>query len=193
LNRNVSGVSASPAPRTAETAPLLRVVTADGAVTIPSVVRERSSERALAEYSEGLRTRLDAALGDTDYAERAIAALAGRDERDTATRKPKLRLVPPPGPVEPATPCPSWCDVEHEDADDRFHYGEMRRFAGFFACLDIDDHDTLTLEVSADRPERANLDLPEVDELIAGLTRARAELADALRARRLVVLAGGAA
>ncbi len=175
MNRNVSGVSASPAPRTAETAPLLRVVTADGGTSIPTAVLERSSGRALAEYSEGLRARLDAALADTDYAERAIAALAGRDER-------------------PATRCPAWCAIgeDHEDGD-HCHHAQPQRFAGFSACLDIDDHDTLTLEVSADRPERANLDLTEVDELIAGLTRARAELADALRARRLVVLAGGAA
>lgn len=188
MTRNISGVSASRASRAAESAPLLRVVTADGAVTIPSVVLERSAERALADYSAGLRAKVELAASAANTYDLAMLAANTYDTGRAAIAAPAGQ------PERPATPCPAWCVVgeEHEDGD-RSHYSQARRFVGFSAHLDIDDQDTLTLEVSADRPERANLDLTEVDELIAGLTRTRAELADALRARRLVVLAGGAA
>lgn len=180
--------------------PLLRVVAEDGTLRLtPGVVRA-SMDRALADYESGLRARLDAALQciEADEATRPLgtardgaAALADRVE----SARPRLRLAPPPGPEQPATACPPWCvvGVDHEDGD-RCHAGDVRRPAGWLdVSLHIGDDDALCLRVGVDSAEGATMNLAEVDELIAGLTRVRAELADALSSYRQPIAAGGAA
>ncbi|HZR48928.1 MAG TPA: hypothetical protein VFB06_05360 [Streptosporangiaceae bacterium] len=181
MTSNISGVSASRAPRATEPVPLLRVVTGDGGTSIPAAALERSAEAALADYESGLRARLDAAT-----------AAAGIYASNT---RPRLRLAPPPGPEQPATPCPPWCIIgdEHEHGE-HMHSGDVRRPADWLAAsLHIDDDDTLSLRIGADSAQDVTLSLAEVDELIEGLTQVRAEFADALAAYRQPTAAGGAA
>jgi hypothetical protein len=257
LTRNNSGVSASRAsasPESAPAFPALGVVTADGGTTTPPVVLDRMATDALAanrarlesyaplvaeiEATEGLaksaaaarlalaastrtpapvayqspvdeamavvreRGGLDAGtLQRLAKAQAGIAALADQAERDAAVAegagRPRLRLVPPPGPVQAATPCPPWCDVQHDDPGDRFHYSAFHRGGSVDVNLDIDDDGALTLHMRTGSADGDDLILSEVDELIAVLTQLRATFADTLATRPAAIsvqrTSGGAA
>jgi hypothetical protein len=116
-----------------------------------------------------------------DEAHAKIAASNDQAERElTAKHGPALRLVPPPGPVQPATPCPSWCVVgDSHETGDLYHFGDSKQAGPVSHYLDIDDDGAPNVAIGFGcDPE--HLDLDEVDALIAGLTARRAELAELL-------------
>jgi hypothetical protein len=179
-------------------------VTADGGLTIPPAVLDRMAADALLANRERLASYapLIAEIDTLPEPERgyaaaefAVAVLApagtGSDtlrrmdeaiEACAAARTPEvparggLRLVPPPGPVQPATPCPPWCVVEHQDASDRFHFdrSDVAGPVSYGVEVGQDDIPSVMISFGSD-PE--HLDLDEVDALIAGLIERRSVLA----------------
>jgi hypothetical protein len=183
-------------------------VTADGGLTVPPAVLDRMAAQARAANRArlaalGTRAAQIDALPEPerDYAkaEFAIALLAPASvESDTqrrmneatgrlaAGRTPEaparggLRLVPPPGPEQPATPCPSWCTVgDCHETGDLYHFSDSEQAGPVAHRLDIDDDGVpnVSIDLGTD-PE--HLDLDELDKLIEGLTVRRAELAELL-------------
>jgi hypothetical protein len=77
-----------------------------------------------------------------------------------------------------ATPCPPWCNADHEDGD-RFHYGEPVYVAGGLGDIaltpDILEDGSRALTIRAHGDDN-RLTLPEVDELIEKLTELRGVL-----------------
>ena len=99
--------------------------------------------------------------------------------RAVTSHKPRpdyLRVVPEPGPVTPATLCPPWCTVEHDDPTDTFHYGAGIDAGPVTVSPEIDDDGSLTARVGLNGIDGAHLDLTQVDELIAALTAVSATL-----------------
>lgn len=107
-----------------------------------------------------------------------LAAFNDKTERELdAKYGPALRLVPP---VQPSTPCPAWCDVEHDsaalDGDRSYHHSPTVWSGPAGLYVDVRDDGTASLALSlGSDPEL--LDLDEVDALIASLTEHRALLA----------------
>ena len=88
-----------------------------------------------------------------------------------------LRVVPPPGPVLPATPCPSWCAVEHEDWSDTFHYGDGVDVGAATIFPEIREDGTRAVQLGLNGRDGEFFNLREIDELISVLAAARATLA----------------
>ncbi len=95
-----------------------------------------------------------------------------RGERPT-----HLRVVPPLGPVQPATPCPAFCAAQHDDPTDQCHYSKPAPVGPIDVSVTISGHGLASLALSTGN-EPEYLDLDETDRLIAVLQRHRAILAE---------------
>lgn len=76
--------------------------------------------------------------------------------------------------------CPAWCSLDHDrhaEGDRSFHYSAYTYAGPVGLCLDLDSDDHATIELRTDDAEGDHLDLTEVDELIAVLTKLRPVLA----------------
>lgn len=97
--------------------------------------------------------------------------------RTSRSRPDYLRVVPEPGPVIPATPCPPWCaliDGGHDDPTDRFHWGHAAYIGASETGVNPDILEDGTRVVTVRTfGEGSQLNLAEVDELIAELARVR--------------------
>lgn len=195
MTSNISGIPAAPAstpPETAPAVPALRVVTPGGDTTIPRVVLEASADRALADYEAGLRARLDAAVQSIEI---------DRDKRETAAqingtiRRGNLVLLADTPPERRVTECTRWCIVDHTDRHEGgdYHYGHATEAGPVSLRLDIDACDRATVEIATEHADGDNLTLTDMDELIAALIAARAELAETIAQRTALAAAGGAA
>lgn len=105
----------------------------------------------------------------------------------THTTAPERHLHAVPPIVSPtATPCPPWCVIDHTDwrEDGDYHYSAPTTAGPVDLNLDIDSTDTATIALRTPVGPGENLDLDEVDALIARLTELRPVLADTITQRR---------
>lgn len=99
--------------------------------------------------------------------------ILARPHRD---RPPYLHVVPMPGPVTPATPCPPWCIVEHEDCTDTFHYGEGLDIGTATVFPEIREDGSHAVQIGLNGVSGEFFNLTEIDELISALAAVRAVL-----------------
>lgn len=78
--------------------------------------------------------------------------------------------------VTPATPCPPWCTVGHQDPTDTFHYGRHAYAGATSVNPQIQEDGTPVVIVRTDSGDGDYLDLTELDEMIARLTELRGVL-----------------
>jgi hypothetical protein len=119
-----------------------------------------------------------------DVAHAGIAALNDRTERELAAKYgPKLWLAPPTVPVQPATPCPSWCVAEHQDDDpDTTHHGDLQWYGplGFWLHQKTDGVTAIRMELETGM-ESEMLDAEQAEQLAVRLGDALRTYAAAVR------------